>query len=43
MSVREAPIRKSAVAPEHEPEAGPKTVGELAARIVRRLSREGGR
>lgn len=43
MSVREAPVRKPAVVPVLEPEAEPKSVGELALRIVRRLGREGGR
>ena len=43
MKVVEAPVRTPDVVPAPEPEAGPKTVGELAARIVRRLGREGGR
>lgn len=43
MIASKAPVRTTAGVPEHEPEADPKSVGELALRIVRRLSREGGR
>lgn len=43
MIAAQAPVQKSAAVPAPEPEADPKSVGELAARIVRKLGREGGR